>query len=412
MSEYILNDFRREEYLLHEALNIHKIHMTEDRSYFNILFAIGREHDETQIHSKIIYFLLTHRHNVEKQNLFLNLFLQVIKIPKQYLDDSWLVYRERIFDKGRIDFVIESRNFCVAIEMKIDAEDGDSQLERYELFCKRKRKEYLVYYLTLDGRVPSEQSTYGMDLDKLRKISFQKEVVEWIERCMESVDKDGYKYSFLKQYLGAVKHITGVDKEENSVEDLITDQEMGKAALLIVDGFHKKMQHVIETFFDKLTCILEEESGRETYFYEEEIRQYYLSKRARTGTETVIEHIQYKNHIYCFVLGLEVEDYLYAAFGFIEEMDDEWISLDKIQKMMPDFYEKCMKKLDKLDLPGLRQSVCSRWYYLENTKGQKFDFRNYSDSVIELIDDMDVQCEFVGQNIADQILSLVGEDSK
>lgn len=411
MSEYILNDFRREQHLLHEALNIHKTYMTEDRSYFNILFAIGREHDETQIHSKIIYFLLTHRHNVEKQNLFLNLFLQVIKIPKQYLNDSWLVYRERVFENGRIDFVMESRNFCVAIEMKIDAEDGDSQLERYELFCKRKRKEYLVYYLTLDGHAPSEQSTYGMDLDKLCEISFQKEVVEWIERCMESVDKDGYKYSFLKQYLGAVKHITGVDKEENNVEDLIADQEMGKAALIVRDSFHKKMQHVIETFFDKLTYILEEESGQKTHFYEEEIRQYYLSKRARTGTETVIEHFKYKDHIYYFILCLEVDDYLYAALGFADERDDAWLPLSEIEDMMPDFYAKCMKKIDRLDLPGLKQSACSRWYYLENTKGQKFDFRNYSDSVIELIDDMDVQCEFVGQNIADQILSLVGGNS-
>ena len=105
-----------------------------------------------------------------------------------------------------------------------------------------------------------------MDLDKLRKISFQKEVVEWIDRCMENVDKDGYKHSFLKQYLGVVKHITGVDKEEINVEDLITDQETGKAAMLIIDSFHKKMQHVIEAFFDKLKYILEKESGQETRF--------------------------------------------------------------------------------------------------------------------------------------------------
>jgi hypothetical protein len=411
MGEYMLHSFRREDHLLHKALKIHKIHMNGDRSYFNILYAIGKERDETQVHSKIIYFLLTHSHNEEKQNLFLNLFLQVIKIPKQYLDDSWLVYRERVFENGRIDFVMESRNFCVAIEMKIDAGDGDSQLERYELFCKRKRKEYFVYYLTLDGHAPSEKSVYGMDLDKLRKISFQKEVVEWIDRCMENVDKDGYKHSFLKQYLGVVKHITGVDKEEINVEDLITDQETGKAAMLIIDSFHKKMQHVIEAFFDKLKYILEKESGQETRFYDEDIRQYYLSKRARTGTETVINHINYKDHIYYFVLCLEVDDFLYVALGFADEMDDAWIPLSEIQDILPDFYEKCMEKIDRLDLPGLKQSVYSRWYYLENTKGQKFDFRNYSDSVIELIDDMNVQCEFLGQNIANQILSLVGEDS-
>lgn len=168
---------------------------------------------------------------------------------------------------------------------------------------------------------------------------------------------------------------------------------------------------MIEAFFDKLKYILEKESGQETRFYDEDIRQYYLSKRARTGTETVINHINYKDHIYYFVLCLEVDDFLYVALGFADEMDDAWIPLSEIQDILPDFYEKCMEKIDRLDLPGLKQSVYSRWYYLENTKGQKFDFRNYSDSVIELIDDMNVQCEFLGQNIANQILSLVGEDS-
>ena len=57
MGEYTLHAFKREDHLLQEALKIHKIHMNEDRSYFNILYAIGKERDETQVHSKIIYFL-------------------------------------------------------------------------------------------------------------------------------------------------------------------------------------------------------------------------------------------------------------------------------------------------------------------------------------------------------------------
>ena len=33
--------------------------------------------------------------------------------------------------------------------MKVDAGDGDSQLARYASFCRKKCKEYMVYYLTL-----------------------------------------------------------------------------------------------------------------------------------------------------------------------------------------------------------------------------------------------------------------------
>ena len=87
------------------------------------------------------------------------------------------MYRERTFDGGssRIDFVLESKNFCAVIEMKVDARDGDSQLARYASFCRKKRKEYMVYYLTLDGHAPEEQSVRGVEPERFRCISFEKE---------------------------------------------------------------------------------------------------------------------------------------------------------------------------------------------------------------------------------------------
>jgi len=40
----------------------------------------------------------------------------------------------------------------------------------------------------------------------------------------------------------------------------------------------------------------------------------------------------------------------------------------------------------------------------ENTKGEKLDFKNWNKGVIELIDDMDVQIEYIGE----YIVNLVG----
>ncbi len=404
MNDYTLDIFDKADSLLHMAFQRYIDCTTADSSYFNIFWAIGRERDEAQIHSKIIYFLLNSGCSRDGHDDFLRLFLQTVKIPRQYLDDKWLAYRERVFENGRIDFVIESRSFCAAIEMKIDAGDGECQLERYDSFCRKKGKEYLVYYLTLDGCAPSRQSTGNMDQDKLCLISFQKEITEWIEKCMETVDRGGYKYSFLKQYLGAVRHMTGLDWEEISVEDLITEAGMGKAAMVVIDSFHKKMKWVIETFFCKLGDILEKGSGLDTCVYQDEICQYYDSKYGRTGTETVIERIKHKGNTYDFVFCLEVEDYLYAAFGFAEDTDREWIPLNDVQEMLPIFYDRCMDKVKKLNLPKLRQSTFTAWYYIENTRGAMLDFRNYSDPVIELIDEMDAQCEFIGENIVNQVL--------
>lgn len=409
MSDDMINVLKKADDLLHMTFQRYQDYIA-DGSYFNILAAIGRERDETQVHSKIIYFLLNSSCMKNEHQKFLKLFLQAINVPEQYLDDQWLAYREKVFENGRIDFVIESRNFCAAIEMKIDAVDEECQLERYDSFCRKKRKEYYVYYLTLDGHAPSGQSTGNMAQDKLRLISFQTEIAEWIQKCMKAVNEMGYKYSFLKQYLGAIRHMTGLDKEEVNVEDLITNAGMGKAAMMIIDSFYKKMEHVIETFFCKLGAILEKKSGLDTYVYQDEIRQYYFSKRARSGTETVIERMEYQENTYDFVFCLEVEDYLYASFGFVTETDDIWLPLADVQEILPEFYDKCMEKVEHLNLPMIKQSTYTAWYYIENTKGEFLNFRNYGDSVIELLDEMDAQCEFIAENIVEQVLRPLSSD--
>ena len=188
------------ENLLGTVCQRRKVDMARETPAYNILLAIDEERDEAHIHSKIIYFLLDRSYNEDGTDNFLHLFLQELKIPEKYIKCPWRVYREQAFEEGRIDFVIESEKFCIAIEMKIDAKDGDRQLERYDMFCKKKGKAYRIYYLTLNGRAPDKQSVGSMDMQRLYLISFQNEILSWLQMCMDTVDKGGYKYSFLKQY--------------------------------------------------------------------------------------------------------------------------------------------------------------------------------------------------------------------
>ena len=92
-----------------------------ETSAFNILSVLQLERYETRTHSKIIFFLLNSSCGSSDKAGFLHLFLQAIHIPEAFLNGSWKVYRERTFDGGssRIDFVLESKNFCAVIEMKI-----------------------------------------------------------------------------------------------------------------------------------------------------------------------------------------------------------------------------------------------------------------------------------------------------
>ena len=154
------------EELLNTVIKKIKEYKSTEKISYNILSAIENERDEAHVHSKIIYFLLEGSQGEGLADNFFYLFLKEIGIPEKHIDSAWRISREQVFEDGRIDFVIENKSFCAVIEMKIDAQDGWKQLERYERFCKRKRKDYSIYYLTLDGKEPDKHSVQGINRKK------------------------------------------------------------------------------------------------------------------------------------------------------------------------------------------------------------------------------------------------------
>lgn len=365
--------------------------MAGESPAINILAAIDRERDETYVHSKIIYFLLDRPCGEDGEANFLRLFLREIQVPERYIPCPWRVCREQVFDGGRIDFVIESENFCVAIEMKIDAEDGDRQLERYDMFCRKKGKGYRIYYLTPGGRRPDRQSAGSMDRRKLRCISFQREIRNWLQRCMDTVDTDSYRYSFLKQYDGTVRHMAESDGGMTNVKDLLTSTDMAKAALLIRNGFDKKMKEIPEDLFGNVGGILERKSRMETCIYS-------------NCVDVFIDRIKHGKQTYSLVFELAIDGSLYACFGFVEQSEERFIPLSDAEKMFPHFFNTWMERIRALNLPKLRHSNYTAWYYLENTRGDKLNFKENSDSVLELIDEMDMQSRYIGAGILDKAL--------
>ena len=75
----------------------------------------------------------------DKSDSFLLLLLKELKIPSKFYNDKWTTYRERFFEDGRIDFILESPRFVACIEMKIVANDGPRQIERYGKYCQNRR---------------------------------------------------------------------------------------------------------------------------------------------------------------------------------------------------------------------------------------------------------------------------------
>ena len=371
------------ENLLKTVCERRKKHMAQETPAYNILAAIGEERDEAHIHSKIIYFLLDRTYDEDGENDFLKFFLREIQIPEQYIGGPWRVCREQAFEEGRIDFVMESEKFCAAIEMKIDAGDGERQLERYDMFCRKKGKAYRIYYLTLNGSAPDRQSVGGMDRQRLFLISFRNEILDWLQMCMDTVREDSYRHSFLKQYDAAVRHMTGWGDEGMDVKDLLASTEMAKAALLIRDSFEKKMEEVTEELFQNVGDVLKKKSHMETVTYS-------------NCVDVFLDRIEYRKKTYSFVFELAIDYCLYGCFGFVERSENRFIPLADAEKLFPTFYHSWWERIRALELPKLKQSPYTLWYYIENTRGEKLNFKENSDSVLELIDEMDVQSKYIG----------------
>ena len=374
------------ENLLKTVCQRRKEYMARETSAINILAAIGRERDEAHVHSKILYFLLDRSYDEDGENDFLRLFLRKIQIPEEHTSSPWRVCREQAFEEGRIDFVLESEKFCAAIEMKIDAGDGERQLERYDRFCRKKGKEYRIYYLTLNGSAPDRQSAGGIDRERLFQISFRKEILGWLQMCMDTVREDGYRYSFLKQYDAAVRHMTGWDDEGMDVKDLLASTDMAKAALLIRDSFEEKMEEVREDLFRNVGDVLKKKSYMETVVYS-------------NCVDVFIDRIEYRKKTYHFMFELAIEDCLYGYFGFVEQSENRFIPLADAEELFPKFYHTWRERIRALKLPKLKQSLHTLWYYIENTRGEKLNFKENSDSVLELIDEMDIQSRYIGLGI-------------
>lgn len=360
---------------------------------FNILSRIQIQWQERE-HSKIIFSLLNDGYVKDGQNIFLCFFLETLKVPRKFLNETWKAYREKTFDGGisRIDFVLESKSFCAIIEMKIEAGDGDNQLARYDSYGRKKRKEYFVYYLTVDGHIPEEQSIDGMEENRLRCISFEKEIIAWLQKCMDSVEKDGYRYSFLKQYLGAVKNMTGADDEMVNVKDLLDSADMVKAAEIVANSFYKKMDDVQAEFLENLNTIIKKKTKLKTRPY-------------TNALDVFLSEFTHRKHTYKVTLSLAICGKLEVDIVFTQDTaeDSGVLRRDVAENTFPRIYREWMNKIDSLDyLQKFGWYTYGRYAYVENSRGEQLNFKDNS-AQIQLIEEMDLQCKF----IADYITKLI-----
>ncbi|AZV46112.1 hypothetical protein C3L23_02140 [Nautilia sp. PV-1] len=207
---------------------------------FNVFEAGNIGHLET-FHTQLIAELLSPDGSHNQKDKFLRLFLETIGLKNLKLINP-KSYAEFVIDNNRrIDILIEDEDFIIGIEAKVYANDGNKQLKDYFEFLKNKnKKEFKLYYLTLDRHLPDDKSLQDLKIDEeVFLLSFENEIYNWLNECIKEVSDVPIIREGLYQYKLLLEKLTNKNtQKEVEVKEIIgKDVESVKAADEIVRNY-------------------------------------------------------------------------------------------------------------------------------------------------------------------------------
>jgi len=228
-----------------ELNEIEKKYPTVTNEEFNIFRVLHKEHDERRLHSRFLAFLLSPDGSHGKGDLFLNDFLETVKLPFAKIESAKVYPTEKEkSEEDKIDILIKNNELAIIIENKIFAGDSNKpesnpeeeptkdkepigQIARYykQVIDKHKipEEKIFVFYLTLDKHAPSIDSfkdENGQVMVKLKNktkpISYT-ELIPWLKSCAK--DSEPPLKNSIEQYISLIKKIFGdVDKRKEIIK--------------------------------------------------------------------------------------------------------------------------------------------------------------------------------------------------
>ncbi|UMB52959.1 PD-(D/E)XK nuclease family protein [Lutibacter sp. A64] len=295
--------------------NIKKLKQKYDekrnKDRFNIFYALHKEHDEVNLHSRFISYLLAKDSGHMKGDLFARLFLDIVlKKDKDFLDDYVVIPNE--FNKTEfkeIDILLINKKLkhAIVIENKIYAKDSNhdhkeeekvvdgyiGQLERYyntilkgtpKKSANKSEKitfethDYIsnkidVFYLTLNK---PKEDTFTKSKGNIpesvgvREIYYKDEIIKWLKHCLEVTKDDNFLNKIINQYLILVKNMTKTNipkKELNELRNLYSTNL--ETTRYVIDNFKDIKWHTVDDFLIKLKNELKSNGYKNVCLYPE-----------------------------------------------------------------------------------------------------------------------------------------------
>ena len=215
---------------------------------YNVFNVLGVQNVELS-HSAFLAALLDPNGDHGMQDAFLKAFIGSVIHGSSNLPldtAAATVATEYYTGNGRIDLLItDSNRHAIIIENKIWAADQPAQLQRYNDYACANYTDYLLLYLTLDGKEPTDQSKG--ELTDYQCISYRNDIIGWLRQCAQlAFDKPRVRETIL-QYINVLQQLTNqntMDKEQ--LIQLLSEKDNFAQACAIADNMPAVKQHLVE----------------------------------------------------------------------------------------------------------------------------------------------------------------------
>lgn len=243
----------------------------EGKDNFNIFTCLMKYSDEENLHSRFISSILDPKGSNGLGFAPIDIILKTLNSSFQYNQETievlpsfsnWSEYKE-------IDILLIDRRtkYAIIIENKIYACDSnhadEGQLECYYRRIieedKIPQENVEVYYLTIDGHEPSEESVstsskYKDLPDIVRCITYGNEITQWLQQCMQIACNKPYIRETIAQYINLIKEMANNTEIEDRLEILKiiskNDDTLASAKLLFDNYKHIQWHTIFDLFND------------------------------------------------------------------------------------------------------------------------------------------------------------------
>ena len=316
--------------------------------HFNIFKILGIGHYEVRTHSPISGDLLNPMGSHGQGDTFLRLFVDQLGIAEFEPASARLELEYHIGtvtekSGGRIDIVIlDGKNHAIFIENKIHAGDQERQLQRY----RERNAQAHLFYLTLQGDLPSGFTEESLEKIRAVRISYATDIRDWLVACRKEAASMPQLREIISQYLYLIRELTGQSHIQTMNQELIakiTTEEDNLAAYFVLTS---ELENVKAALVKKLDAQLDD-----------------AAKEANLRREAPIENLHAKYSGIYFTTDRLKKHNLRIGFCFdrggFQDLD---FGFQKIDKDKPCGFETALLTLFREQFPTFSPTNPNEWW--------------------------------------------------